>query len=151
VNAAASRIRAGRLERNIGFLAARFSWFASRRANAALAPFELTARPYAVLELATTEGGIAQRDLGRILSLDPSGVVAIVDGLSERRLVARRQDASDRRRSLVEASPAGRALAAEAARALERVHREMLAELTEVEPHEVERVLGALALRRWAV
>ncbi|GAA3764977.1 hypothetical protein GCM10022240_16470 [Microbacterium kribbense] len=71
-----------RLAGNIGFLAARFSWFAARPANAALTPFDLRTRQYSGLEPAGVGSGTTQRDIVRALRLDSSAVVGLVDGLA---------------------------------------------------------------------
>ncbi|HET8928376.1 MAG TPA: MarR family transcriptional regulator, partial [Microbacterium sp.] len=64
----------GKLEENVGFLASRFSYLAAKRADRALDPFGLSTKSYALLELAAVGEGASQRELGRILCLDPSRV-----------------------------------------------------------------------------
>jgi len=139
-------IPVGRLADDIGFLGSRFSWLALRVSNEALAPFDLNARQYAALELSTIDGGTAQREFGRILCLDPSAVVSLVDELVEHRLAIRKQDASDRRRFIVIATPAGKALAEAAAGALRASYAGMLSDMADIPRHEVDRVLRAIAL-----
>ncbi len=136
----------GRLADNPGFLAARFSWFAARTANTTLDAFDLTIRPYSALELATVGDGVTQRDIVRVLRIDPSAVVGIVDQLAERGLVVREEDSRDRRRTLVCATDAGIALAARAAAALSAAYDEMLRSLTADERDSVGATLRALAL-----
>ena len=138
-------ISIGRLADNPGFLAARFSWFAARVSNASLEAFELTTRPYSVLELAAVGGGVTQRDIVRILRLDPSAVVGLVDQLADRGLVVRRQDPRDRRRTVVCATDDGVAMADEAARALDAGYAEMLGSLSDDERNDVIGILRALA------
>lgn len=137
----------GRLSTNIGFLATRFSWHAVRHANSALEPFGLKTRPYALLEMATVGDGISQREIGRIMCLDPSAVVALIDGLESQSLVARMQDPSDRRRSIIVATPAGAALAAVAAQAVEQAYEEMMNSLPAELRTEVTSALLTLAMR----
>jgi DNA-binding MarR family transcriptional regulator len=50
---------------------------------------------------------MTQHAVGTALSLDPSNVVGLLNELEERGLVARRRDPADRRRHIVELSPAG--------------------------------------------
>lgn len=135
----------GRLADNPGFLAARFSWFAARASNASLKPFDLTTRPYSVLELATVGDGVTQRDIVRMLRLDPSAVVALVDQLAERGLVVRKEDPRDRRRTLVCATDDGFALATQAAGALDAAYADMIGALGDEVRDDVAVVLRALA------
>lgn len=137
----------GRLEDNIGFLATRFSWHAVRHANHALTPLGLKTRPYALLELATSSAGISQKEIGRLMCLDASAVVALIDGLQEQGLVTRRQDPSDRRRSLIAATPQGAELAAVAADAVQEAYAGMLEALTAREREIVGPALLKLAMR----
>lgn len=137
----------GRLGENIGFLAARFSYFAARIARDALSPFDLSTRLYSVLELASTGSGMSQREIGRALCLDPSNVLRLVDQLDERGLVERVRDANDRRITIIRATDAGRDLAADAGDALDDGYEALLAELTLAERADATRLLARLGRR----
>jgi DNA-binding MarR family transcriptional regulator len=89
-------------------------------------------------------GPAIMRDLGMQLGVSARNMTAIVDGLEEARLVARRPHPTDRRATLVELSPAG---AAEAERDLgPRLDAlaELFGELTPAEQHEFSAVLARL-------
>jgi DNA-binding MarR family transcriptional regulator len=99
----------GELTEDIGFLLVRVSGEVVRATNAALAPEGLRVRHYSVLLLACdSPDGISQRKMARILGLDPSQVVALVDELAQAGLVARQPAPTDRRAKLVAATNAGR-------------------------------------------
>lgn len=99
----------GELTEDIGFLLARVSGEVVRATNAALAGEGLRVRQYSVLQLACdSPGGISQRAMARVLGLDPSQVVALVDELAQARLVERQPAPADRRAKLVTATDAGR-------------------------------------------
>jgi DNA-binding MarR family transcriptional regulator len=83
------------------FLLARASALAIAAGNANLAEHGLKARSYAVLALAASGARPTQRELAEFLRLDPSQVVALVDGLQMRGLVLREPDPSDRRANVV--------------------------------------------------
>lgn len=68
----------------------------------------LDARAYSVLEQAILRDGPSQRELAEQLRLDPSQIVALVDGIQDKGLVERRRDPADRRRYAVVATAAGR-------------------------------------------
>ena len=63
-----------------------------------LAELELTQKQCAVLQLIAANPGVSQVDLAAILGSDRATMMALVDRLDERDLVARRRSASDRRR-----------------------------------------------------
>ena len=104
------------LSDDLGFLLSRGSGLVVRASNEALAGVGLRVRQYSVLLLACeTEAGMSQRGLARVLGLDPSQVVQLVDELVEAGLVERRPAPADRRTRLVVATAAGRRLRADAA------------------------------------
>lgn len=96
------------------FLLARASALAIAAGNASLAEHGLKARSYAVLALAASGARPSQRELAEFLRLDPSQVVALVDGLQMRGLVLREPDPSDRRANVVVITEEGRELFARA-------------------------------------
>jgi DNA-binding MarR family transcriptional regulator len=96
------------------FLLARASALAIAAGNASLSEHGLKARSYAVLALAASGSRPTQRELAEFLRLDPSQVVALVDGLQVRGLVRREADPSDRRANVVVITDVGRDLFARA-------------------------------------
>jgi len=98
----------GELTEDLGFLLARVSGDVVRATNAALAEEGLRVRQYAVLLLACdSRRGVSQRAMARILGLDPSQVVALVDELTQAGLVERQPAPTDRRAKLVTTTEAG--------------------------------------------
>lgn len=108
------------------FLMARANARSLAAAHAALSPHGLRVRSYSVLALAVSEARLSQRDIADYLWLDPSQVVALVDDLQQRGLVAREPDENDRRAKVVVATPEGRRLHAAASRAVDEAERETL-------------------------
>jgi DNA-binding MarR family transcriptional regulator len=96
------------------FLLARASALAIAAGNASLAEHGLKARSYAVLALAASGARPTQRELAEFLRLDPSQVVALVDGLQVRGFVLREPDPSDRRANVVVITDEGREMFARA-------------------------------------
>ncbi|MGE3288090.1 MAG: MarR family winged helix-turn-helix transcriptional regulator [Pseudonocardia sp.] len=120
------------LARDAGFLLARAGGRAIRDLNRALAPLELRSRHYTVL-LAAAGAGRSQRELGELLAIDPSAVVAIVDDLERGGLVRREPDPTDRRTRRVVATEAGRVRMREARAGARSVEEALLAELDDAE------------------
>jgi len=125
----ASHPRVGRLVANVGFLASRFTYFAARAASDVLEPYGLNIRSFTALELAAGDHGSSQRSLGRVLCLDPSNVVRLIDDLEERGLVLRVRDPADRRRTIIAATSTGRDVAERTATAVERAYEDLLSPL----------------------
>ena len=79
-----------------------------RDADQALADVDgMRPRHLVALTLLRDHGPMAQAALGEALRLDPSNVVALLNDLEARGLVARRRDPDDRRRHIVELSDGG--------------------------------------------
>ena len=78
-----------------------------RRATDTSAAGCLRPRHLIALKLLAEHGPMSQHAVGTALSLDPSNVVGLLNELEERGLVTRRRDPADRRRHIVELSPAG--------------------------------------------
>lgn len=136
---------APRLSDDTSFLLARANAISLSASNTALDPHGLKVRSYAVLALAAGSEHLSQRDLASYLRLDPSQVVALVDGLQARGLVERRTDPSDRRTNAVVATAAGTALVGRAQASLHAAEDDLFRTLDEDE----RRALTAL-LRRIA-
>ncbi|MEE2035563.1 MarR family winged helix-turn-helix transcriptional regulator [Rhodococcus chondri] len=105
------------IESDLGYLLTRAGMLVVRATNEALAPLELRTRSYTALSLACDRpDGVPQRQVAADMGLDPSQLVAIIDELEQRKLVARTPDPNDRRNKLIVATAAGRDLCAVAAR-----------------------------------
>lgn len=109
----------------------------------ALASLGLNGRQLLVLTFVGTEAHLSQKMLATRLGLDPTIVVALVDELEDRTLVARERDPDDRRRHRLRLTPAGRKLHAQAVRTVTDAEREFLAPLDRTERAELRRLLVA--------
>lgn len=107
----------------------------------ALAPYGIDGRELAVLALVGAHEGLSQLEAAGRLGIDRTTMVALLDALEEKSLVARHRDPHDRRRNTVALTPTGadRLHAAEAVRA--EVERRFLAPLPE---QDAARFLAAL-------
>lgn len=114
------------LTNDVGFLLAKLHAAGSTLNNQALAEFDLKERSYSVLVLANSGLEPTQRELADFLSLDPSQIVALVDELEKRGLVARAAGKQDRRAKIVTATPMGAELQVQAAKATKDAEGEAL-------------------------
>lgn len=118
---------------NIGLLLSLASAQGVAAANTALAPLDLNSRSYSLLELLATTDGVSQRELADALRLDPSQIVALVDGLERRTLAERRPHLSDRRQKSVVITGPGRELYAQARERIEGSIDQLLGDLDDDE------------------
>ena len=77
---------------------------------ASLAPFELTPGLFGVLVLIESNPGLNQSRLGAAMGVDRSTVVAVIDRLQARGLVARKPSTSDRRAHRLTLTPKGKSV-----------------------------------------
>ncbi|MFD4373401.1 MarR family winged helix-turn-helix transcriptional regulator [Streptomyces sp. NPDC058486] len=76
---------------------------------------------------------MSQRELAAAMEVDPSQLVAILNELEAGGLAERRRDPADRRRHIVEMTPAGSALLERVDEAVAEAERELFANLTQPE------------------
>jgi DNA-binding MarR family transcriptional regulator len=129
------------LTSDAGFLLARAGGRVIRSLNRALEPFGLRSRHYTVLMATAEHGGLSQRELGDLLGIDPSAVVALVDDLQRAGFVRRDPHPEDRRTRLVVLTDAGEEAFARAGDLAAAVDDETLAPL---HPAEREVLIGLL-------
>ena len=121
------------IREDVVVLLAKASGSALRTANAALEPFGFRARHYATVKIAAEGGGVPQRQIGAVLGLDPSAVVALVDDLESLGLVQRQPDPDDRRTRLVSPTAAGLAMLEKVSPVVGRVQERSMGGLTAAE------------------
>lgn len=111
------------------FLLTKLGDLALRQLDTALAPFELRHRQAGVLHFLAHRDGVSQHELGERACVDASSMVALIDQLEGRGLVARRRDPDDRRRHAVSLTEQGRAVVGQLERARDGATDELLAPL----------------------
>ncbi|WP_449282785.1 MarR family winged helix-turn-helix transcriptional regulator [Leucobacter sp.] len=139
------RWRGSTLTEDLSFLLARANANSLVVGHRALRAFGLKSRSYSVLSLACDDLRPSQRELADFLRLDPSQVVAIVDGLEERALVRRETDPRDRRSRVIVPTAEGRVLEREARAAVLAAEAELYASLTAAERGALAELLQRLA------
>jgi DNA-binding MarR family transcriptional regulator len=98
-----------------------------RRASEDLLGMRL--KQYIALSYLRDQGETPQQELGEALHLDANNLVLLLNDLEDEGFVERRRNPSDRRRHIVEVTPAGKQALERAERALESVEDEVLAPL----------------------
>jgi DNA-binding MarR family transcriptional regulator len=95
----------------------------------ATAPFGIDGRELATLAVLGADAPLSQQEAAEQLGIDRTTMVAHVDALEEKGLVERRRSPDDRRKNIVELTPAGRRCLREAGHARDEVERDFLAPL----------------------
>jgi DNA-binding MarR family transcriptional regulator len=110
-----------------------------------IAPLSLTAPDAGILHLLGRSAGMSQRQLAQALHMHASRLVAIIDALESRGLVARGENANDRRSHALRITEKGQKTLAEIGRAA-RAHSESLcAALNEAEQAQLYALLQRIA------
>jgi DNA-binding MarR family transcriptional regulator len=110
-----------------------------------LDPIGIDARELAVLLLLESREPESQQQVGGRLGVDRTTMVDLLDALEGKGLVARRPDAADRRRNVVDLTPHGRATLRQATRASDEAERRLLAVLDADDAAELRALLTRLA------
>jgi DNA-binding MarR family transcriptional regulator len=105
-------------------------------------------KSYLVLSYVRDHPGTTQQELERAMLMDANGTVILLNELEAARYSVRRRDPDDRRRHIVELTPAGRHAMERADKARETIEEDVLATLTPTERETfrnlVQRVLESL-------
>lgn len=133
------------LRDDLGFLLAVSRARVIPAVNGALRGAGLNVRSYSVLALACEREDVSQRELADELRLDPSQIVAIVDGLEDAGLVRRHVSTTDRRMRAVVATPEGRTVHAAATDSVVTTEDELLGELSPTEQDALRALLTRIA------
>jgi DNA-binding MarR family transcriptional regulator len=123
---------------------------ARRRFEIAIEPTGLRPRHVQALTILRDQGAMTQGALGDALRLDPANLVGVLNELEQRALLARRRDPTDRRRHIVELSPAGRIALTSAESSLASVQDDILSGLDDDERRTLHALLQRAAAKQIA-
>src|SRR5262245_34016471 len=131
----------------LGFLLKHAQLDLAEISGPALAPLGIVGREVAVLGVLADGGSLSQHQAARRLAIDRTTMVALLDGLEAKGLVERRPDPGDRRRNVVELTPAGHQTLREATKATEDAERRFLARLGDAGAKQLRDALRSLVAR----
>jgi len=112
-----------------------------------LAPLGINARELTVLLFLAGREPESQQHAARNLGVDRTTMVALLDALEDKQLVARRPDRHDRRRNVVELTDTGRRVLRRATRASDEAERQLLTGFDEADAAQLRALLGRIADR----
>ena len=101
----------------------------------------MSLKEFLILSYLRDHLGTTQQELGEAMLLDPNTVVLLLNELESRGYSIRRRDAEDRRRHVVDITPAGREAVARAEKAREVIEDEVLGELSAEDRRTLRRIL----------
>ena len=113
-----------------------------------LADVGVSGRELGVLLLLESKGPESQQETAGRLGVDRTTMVGLLDGLEAKGFIARRADAGDRRRNVVELTDAGQTALVQAVRASDEAERQLLANLDDAESAQLRTLLTRLARDR---
>ncbi|MGH3265853.1 MAG: MarR family winged helix-turn-helix transcriptional regulator [Trebonia sp.] len=94
----------------LGYLLKHAHLALEQRTDAALADVGLTSRDLGVLRVIAGGEARSQQEVAAVLGIDRTSMVALLDALERRAIVARKPSERDRRRNVVELTQDGRSL-----------------------------------------
>lgn len=121
--------RAPRFESSIGFLLSQLGVRATRSWTAVLAERNLSPHQHAVLLALYQFGPLGLTELATLALVDPRNMGPVLGPLEAHSLIDRNPHPTDRRRTSIELTSAGRKVAAELAIATKTIENELLAPL----------------------
>jgi DNA-binding MarR family transcriptional regulator len=117
------------VSRRLGYLFKHAQMRMEELHSRALAPFGIDARELGILLVIASHEPGSQQQAAQRLGIDRTSMVARIDALESKGLVARRPHAEDRRRNVVELTDAGRDTVTRATEASDRAEAALLASL----------------------
>ena len=117
---------------------------ARRRLDRALAPLELRSREFWMLAIAG-RGNVSQHEIADVCGMDPSSLVAVLDGLERRGWLRREPNPRDRRMHWVQRTEAGDRLFARALPRAQRAEARQLAALSVAQQRQLVAAMRKLA------
>jgi DNA-binding MarR family transcriptional regulator len=140
---------AAQLTQRTGYLAHKVGYLIIRDVEEALEPLKVSSRSYFVLAAVGQSPPPSQNDLARLLSIDPTTIVAVVDELERAGLIARRRNVADRRRYDLVLTPAGAETLDRAHQIADETEARFFAPLNRAQRDQLHGFLALLLQGRW--
>ena len=121
-------------------------WLEARqRLDRALAPLGLRSRDFWLLSIAGA-GNVSQHEIAHLCGLDPSSLVAVLDGLERRGWLRRQRNPRDRRMQWVQRTEEGDRLFNRALPRAKKAEAQQLAVLSDADQRQLVAALRKLAM-----
>jgi DNA-binding MarR family transcriptional regulator len=133
------------LMNRLGYLLKHANFRLTEAVAEALTPFGIDGRELAVLTVLAAEYPLSQLEAAGRLGVDRTSMVALLDVLEDKGLVARRKSPNDRRKNIVKLTSAGEDCMRQAEQARDEVEQRLLAPLDDADVRALIRGLQVLA------
>lgn len=130
---------------SVAFLLAQVGACASDEFAKVLAPLKFTPGDAGIIRLLKSSPGISQQELARKLEMHASRLVAVIDALESRGLLARQANATDRRTHSLELTDAGSEALRQIGQVARRHNEAVCASLDDNERNQLAELLGRIA------
>jgi DNA-binding MarR family transcriptional regulator len=137
--------------RYTGYLLTKLGEMAAIGATRTLEPLGVRLRHFYVLAALAADNSLSQRDVSRLLDIDPNVLVGVIDELEKQGLAERRRNPRDRRRHVVVLTPAGQRVLREGNARLDEAEADLRAHMTAEELAVVRTVAERLLAEHAAV
>jgi DNA-binding MarR family transcriptional regulator len=111
----------------------------------ALAPLDIHVRELGVMLVIDRSEPGSQQEIAERMGVDRTTMVAIIDSLETKGIIARRPDTDDRRRNLIEITPAGHDILRQATVASDQAEAQLLAPLNAQDAEQLRDLLARVA------
>ncbi|MCL6537444.1 MAG: MarR family transcriptional regulator [Acidothermus sp.] len=137
------------LARRVGFLSHKLAQLLLSLFEAKLSPLKLTTRTYFILSAVDRDPPLSQQELARILGIDPTTIVTLVDDLERVGYLKRARNSADRRRYDLRLTALGRRTLTSAHRAADAAEEEFFAPLNRQELSKYVALVQQVLAARW--
>lgn len=131
----------------LGALLGRLLSVVAEREAPILEAHGVTMWEYVILSSLDDEAGLTQKDLARRSRRDPTRLISHLDSLSDRHLIQRQTDETDRRRRIVRLTEDGSELVRAARRSIRQMEAHLLADLPPDAQNDLRATLAAVLAR----
>jgi DNA-binding MarR family transcriptional regulator len=136
--------------RRLGYLFKHAGLLMSELNDAVLAPFGIEPRELGILIVIDSYEPASQQQVAERIGIDRTTMVAMLDTLEAKGLLSRRPDSEDRRRNVVELTPAGHDILSRAVAASDTAEAKLLAPLSPEEATQLRDLLARVVARKRA-
>jgi DNA-binding MarR family transcriptional regulator len=130
--------------RRLGYLFKHAAMLMAQSNDAALAPLGIDARELGVLIVIDGYEPASQQQVAERIGVDRTTMVAMLDTMETKGLLARRPDAEDRRRNVVELTASGQDILTRATAVSDAAEAQLLAPLSDTEAAQLRSLLGRI-------
>lgn len=132
-----------------GYLLLKAGTLLLQEAERALEAHGMRMRYFYVLAALEDDRALSQQDLSRLLNLDPTTMVTLVDEMETSGHVERHRNPADRRRYILRLTTEGRTALATASQVVDEVEGRFLAAVPEAESEQLHGILSELLTEHW--